>query len=124
MIYFQYILHLEDIFLAFVCIIIYVIKNILLIKNVCKVINKKRKTAGGYIWRLKSENLSEKELMEIKNSKESQKNKIILQLDLGGNLIKEWNSVNEVKKIYKHINAVLSNKRKTAGGFKWMYKSN
>ena len=52
--------------------------------------------------------------------------KPILQLDLNGNLIKEWESAVkaklELKISNKSISEVCRRKRKTAGGFKWKYK--
>lgn len=49
--------------------------------------------------------------------------KPIIQLDLGGNFIKEWSCTKEVEEILKiHISNCLRNKSKTAGKFKWKYK--
>jgi hypothetical protein len=98
------------------------VKQILKVKNVCDVINKKRNSAGGYIWRHKGDELTDIEVNYIKNQHLKQEKKIICQLSKNNELINEWSSVNEVKKIYPHINAVLSGRRKTAGGFLWKYK--
>lgn len=97
-------------------------KNELKIKNINLVVNGKRDVAGGYIWRYKSKPLTKTELKKINENKLKQKPKIVQQLTMDGVLIKEWSSVNEVKKIYKHINSVLNNKRKSAGGYRWKYK--
>ncbi|TXG84773.1 MAG: hypothetical protein E6R13_02760, partial [Spirochaetes bacterium] len=43
------------------------VKNVLGVKNISKVINKKRCTAGGFIWRLKSEELTQDDILKIKN---------------------------------------------------------
>jgi len=98
------------------------VKEILKVKNVCNVINKKRNSAGGYIWRHKGDELTDIELQLIKNQHLKQEKKIICQFSTNNELISEWSSVNEVKKTYPHINAVLSGLRKTAGGFLWKYK--
>jgi len=98
------------------------IKENLGIKNINSVINKKRNSAGGYIWRYKNDCLTKEEILKIKNKHLKQTPKIIQQLSKLEELICEWKSVNDVKKIYPHINAVLSGKRKTAGGYLWKYK--
>jgi hypothetical protein len=59
----------------------------------------------------------------IKNKHLKQKKKIVNQLTIDGELVREWSSVNEIKKIYPHINAVLSGSRKTADGYLWKYKT-
>lgn len=50
----------------------------------------------------------------------------VLQYDLQGNYIKEWNSIKEVKKQFNiydsNLIACCKGKRKTAGGYKWKYK--
>ena len=57
-------------------------------------------------------------------------NKAILQYDLKGNLIKEWDSISEAylffnKKVTNGcINLACKGKIKTAFGYKWKYKSN
>lgn len=54
------------------------------------------------------------------------RSKAIIQYDLLGNTIKEWNCSNEVKRELginqSNIIACCRNKRNTAGGFKWRYK--
>ena len=51
------------------------------------------------------------------------KNKPILQLDLDGNLIREWECAHDVGHIVsKNINECLKGRRKTAYGYKWVYK--
>lgn len=48
----------------------------------------------------------------------------IVQLDLGGKLIKEWESIKIAQETLKigNISSVCNNKRKTSGGFIWKYK--
>lgn len=52
--------------------------------------------------------------------------KIIIQYDLEGNCIKEWDSISEAASILNicisSISLCCTNKYKTAGGFKWKYK--
>jgi group I intron endonuclease len=55
----------------------------------------------------------------------SKKRKPILQFDIDGGFIKEWESVTSAElelKIY-NINAVCKGKQQTAGGYKWKYKN-
>ena len=50
--------------------------------------------------------------------------KPVIQMDIEGNFIKEWPSVNEAKKYTnaKSIWEVTTGKQKTSGGFKWKFK--
>ena len=52
------------------------------ISSCCK--NGRNRTAGGFIWKFKSDNISAVKLRKHKNSKE------VFQYDLEGNFIKEW----------------------------------
>lgn len=50
--------------------------------------------------------------------------KIVLQFDLQGNLIKEWPGVNVVKRETNiHISHCVRGLKKTAGGFVWKFKN-
>ena len=98
-------------------------KRELSINNINMVANGKRCTAGGYIWRYSDNPLDEITLSEIKLKLLKQQPKSVLQLTKTGDIIKEWGSVNEIKKKYKHINAVLRGDRKSAGGYLWEYKN-
>ncbi len=51
--------------------------------------------------------------------------KPVLQYDLDGNFIKEWESVNDVSRYFKtsSISATCKGKLKTSKGFRWKYKS-
>jgi hypothetical protein len=50
-------------------------------------------------------------------------NKTILQFDLKGNFIKEWNSINEAStQIKGDISSALCGRQKKAGGYIWKYK--
>lgn len=97
------------------------IKTELKLSNVDLVVKRKRPSAGGFIWRYSNDSLSITELKMINDKHKKQVPKPILQYD-NNVLIKEWSSVNDVKKIYKHINAVLRGDRKSAGGYLWRYK--
>lgn len=74
---------------------------------------------------------------DIKEGKNNKRNKTVLQLDLNGDLIKEWYSTAQVERElninHRHISEVCNKKlrkgqsgkyfvAKTAGGFKWAYK--
>jgi len=97
-------------------------KKELKINNIDLVLKKKRNSAGNYIWRYKHDKLTKTDVNIIKEKHEKQKRKIILQIDVNGNIIKEWDSVSSVKSVYGHINAVLRGDRTTAGGYQWKYK--
>lgn len=85
----------------------------------------KQKTAYGYRWMYKEDYYENQNninpLIRIHDSKP----KVIIQLDLNGRFIKEWNSLTEADKgtgiPFKNISACCRKKRQTAGGFKWMY---
>jgi hypothetical protein len=52
-------------------------------------------------------------------------NKAILQYDLQGNFIKEYNSISEAKRCVKgDIGSMLAERQKTAGGYIWKFKEN
>lgn len=55
------------------------------------------------------------------------KRKPILQCDLDGNFIREWDSAIEIEKVlgiaHQNIAQVVLNQRKTAGGYKWLKKN-
>lgn len=99
-------------------------KRSLSINNINLSANGKRCTAGGYIWRYTDNPLTDVDLLTIKEKLITQKPKRVLQLNKQGELINIWESVNEVKRTYKHINAVLRGDRKSAGGYLWEYEEN
>lgn len=71
----------------------------------------------------------------MKNSQKAkdQRNKLfkamskeVYQLSIDGQIVKKWKSLSETGKNgynFKNISACCLGKRKTANGFKWMYKS-
>lgn len=83
------------------------------------------KTLGiykGYYWR----NVINSKTPFIFKNKMRSNNKKVLQYDLNGNFIKEFNSIAEaaksVEKSYHNISACCSGRVKTAYNYKWKYK--
>jgi hypothetical protein len=66
-------------------------------------------------------------LERVENSVKDKK-KPILQFDIQGNFIKEWESLSLAGKItninFKNISLTVLHKRNSAGGFVWKYKEN
>jgi group I intron endonuclease len=63
--------------------------------------------------------------MKISISSMGKNSKVILQYNLNGEFIKEWDTVKEAEYNYKTgISDVLRGKGKTSGGFIWRYKEN
>lgn len=64
---------------------------------------------------------------KLKISQNNRMKKPILQFDLNGNFIKEWEyatlAYKELKINLGHITACCRNERKTAGGYKWTLKN-
>jgi hypothetical protein len=97
------------------------VKEFLGIRHIGCVCNGKRKHAGGYIWKYKTNDYS-KELgisIIVRNQP-----KRILQYNLNGDFIKEWNSILAATKAtkLKHIAEACSGKHKVIGGYVWKYK--
>lgn len=79
--------------------------------SISKALHGNIKSAGGYIWKLKS-------VYSPYNSRP------ISQYDLKGRYIRDWNSVKEAEDqlgIRRILNA-LNGRNKSAGGFQWKYK--
>lgn len=80
-----------------------------------------QKSAGGYLWRYKDEYNPNSEILYQNNNM-----KAIIQLDLDGNYIDEFESAREAERQTnvwcQNINACCKNKNRTAGKYKWMYK--
>ena len=57
---------------------------------------------------------------------ESMGKKVVLQYDLAGNFIREWNSVDEAAKYYNRTGAAIRmcciGKNSKSAGFVWKYK--
>ena len=82
--------------------------------------NKLNNRADTLEWATRSEN----QLHAFKNKLQIPITKIILQYDLKGNFIKEWESMAEARRQtnISHICCCCKGQRKTAGGFIWKYK--
>lgn len=92
--------------------------------GVSKCLCGRYKTAYGYIWKREGEQL------DISQYKNKQQNICILQFDLNKNLIRQYQSINDIpipsdksRNTYiSKVKEVLSNKRKTAYGYIWRYR--
>lgn len=97
------------------------------IGNISGVCCGRGQTALGYMWKYKE---SEEIPLKIEASKSkgtTKKHTGVLQLDLDGNLIKEWKTTVEACtklniKCKSAISEVCRGKRKTAAGYVWRYK--
>jgi group I intron endonuclease len=83
---------------------------------------KKTQSAGGFIWRYKNDPLpSNYKFERWKNNK-----KKVIQMDLDGNFIKEWESLMSIQRELGFNNANISmcclGQIKTGYGYKWEYK--
>lgn len=92
--------------------------------------NSLNNKANNLMWCTHKENMNwgtRNKRISAGNSNNPKKCKKVIQLDLNGNFIKEWNSIKEMSKTlkinYSHISACCRNEygRKTAGGYKWKY---
>ena len=95
------------------------------LSNIVACCKKKRQQAGGYQWRYASDNLDKIEDIHLKVS---QFNIPILQYDIYGNFIKEYNSLQEI--IINNVNFSKENicnnlrhKTKSAYNYQWKYKN-
>lgn len=88
----------------------------------------KRKTAGGYIWEyVNDKNITYKRTKSNYDVKKDKSAVPILQYDLKGNLISEYNSVAEATRMNNfpnrtNISTNLRGKTKSAYGYVWKYK--
>ena len=81
-------------------------------------LNKKKK-AGGFIWKFVGDN--DFSFNFLPNMPKSKK---VIQYDLNGHFIKEWDSIKQASKelnITTGLSSVCRGKLKTAGGFIWKY---
>lgn len=80
-----------------------------------------QKSAGGYLWRYKDGYNPNSEILYQNNNM-----KAVIQLDICGNYINEFESAREAERqtgvLHQNINVCCKNK-KTAGKYKWMYKT-
>lgn len=94
--------------------------------TICACALKRTPSAGGYIWTYANDADDINQRVD-KYSKLKLRIEPIVQLTLDGQFINKWkNSAEAGRQLginYKNINTVCRNKRKQAGGFKWMYLS-
>jgi group I intron endonuclease len=80
-------------------------------------------TCGGFLWRYKSDEVSQKIEYEKPLANNAKK---IYQLDKNGNIIQEFKSIKlasvATNILSSSINNCLKQKTKSAGGFRWAYK--
>ena len=86
-----------------------------------------RKESGGFKWRYHEDGIEPTDIIkkEIFKEKEIPEENKILQYDTDNNFVKEWDSINQAKRVLG-IKANISNcclgNRNSAGGFIWKYK--
>ena len=93
--------------------------------NISMCAKHKRPNAGGFRWEYELfEEL--KPIVKVKKSRKGINSVHVLQLDDGGNIVAEYNSLNEAgEKLGIHpsnISKVLHGVQQYAGGYKWKYK--
>ena len=88
--------------------------------SILKVCKGKLNSCGGFIWSFDKK----EKINEYKDTRTIE----ILQYDKNGELIKTWQSIVEIKKVFnisdRHIQLILDKPNKTAKGFIWLRKSN
>lgn len=92
--------------------------------GIYKCCNGQQITSGGFKWLLKEDyKINNIPHFEIRKDK---KPLPVVQIDIDGNLVAEYSSILEAANITKidrgNINLCCLGRRKTAGGFRWMYK--
>lgn len=89
----------------------------------CCLNRSKYKSANGFIWVYEEEYLDKQHIY----SNERDIGKPVLQFDLNGNFIREYNSIYEASKktniLNHHIRNCCNNKTKTGCGYIWIFKS-
>ena len=83
----------------------------------------KQKYAGGFKW----EYIDDESIKKIIYNSDKKLNlRKILQYDLNGDFIKEWESIASAERFYNvyEIGRVCQGKRNDVAGFKWKYKEN
>ena len=91
-------------------------------KGIKSVLSRKTYTAGKFIWRYEGEVVDYSDLPP----KQHHNSKPVIQYDLEGNIVKEWNSLMDVERAKgwnsANISEVLNRTNRTAFGFKWKRK--
>ena len=122
-----------------------ILKQEQLHSNICKCAKGKLKEAGGFIWRYENSEIpvepyTRKTTKGYKHSDETKEKmrkcrlgklggptaKPVLQISLDDTVVKEYPSANSAEKelgiTTGKVSLVCKGQRKTAGGFKWLYK--
>lgn len=93
------------------------------ISNCC---NKRIKTSGGFVWRLKKD-IKNKNIKIKKSEFDHICYNQILQYDSNGLFLKEWKNAKEIKRTLginsAQIGQVCIGNKKSSGGFYWIHKS-
>jgi len=86
--------------------------------SICSVCNNLGYSSGGYRW-------SYLKLDKLEDFKKKYKEEIIEQCNIDGSFIKEWSSITTATEMLKvsNIARALKYPSRTAGGYKWRYKS-
>lgn len=87
--------------------------------------NRNHIRAGNYIFRYADDCDDLKEIIKKSNFNNGGISKKVYQYDLNGDYIKEWNSINEAKRILKiksNIGDCCINKIHTCGGYRWSFQ--
>jgi len=86
--------------------------------NIASCLSGKYKSSGGFIWKYKGD--------KILNSYKNEKIKKVIQYDLSGNYIKEFNSIAEAARLTNsdssRISACCNNKIKSSNNYIWRYE--
>lgn len=95
-------------------------------KNISKALNSHRKTAYGYVWKFADDKEITYSKRKSYSKNVSRNRRAILQYDLNGNFMKEFESSTEAGQILKvnRVNIIKNLKgiTKSAYGFRWKYK--
>ena len=87
-------------------------------------LSEKTLTSGGYIWSYQPDLIYSPSTIQ---NKWSSKNKPVIQFDLDGNVIKEWEKILDIETELGFCNtgitACCKGKQKTSYGFKWKYRN-
>jgi hypothetical protein len=97
--------------------------------SISKCIKGKGKSAGGFIWRYKTNTVETSiQVGKVGNEcKSENKQKLTIQYSKTGTIIEEWNSAKEAGEALKikttNITSCCRGEIKSAGGFIWKYKN-
>ena len=92
------------------------------VSNICNCYKHEKKSAGGFVWRLETD-----DDITYKNNKGNNRKKV-LQFDMNGNFIQEFESLNDAAqavglKAPSGIKKCCNNKGTQSGGYKWKWGS-